>query len=250
VTANPQGKLSPRAVFGEMWRVYRRHWRFLVPAAVVVLVPQAIADGVLEDFHVEHIRNLADVATIGAALLTVAVNLMGQAVYAGLTAAAVVDLRAGQPLPPLRALLRAMPIGRLLVLDVVITAGAAIGFVLLVIPGLIFLTYVAISPAIMKIEHLGVQASIARSIALVRGRARHVFVIIVGAVLFTELAVQAVVIPFEGVVVLTMANLAAEAIFQPIEGLAVALVAVHLLELHGDAPAPEAMARALVGEAN
>jgi uncharacterized protein UPF0259 len=250
MTANRRGELSARRVAREMWSVYRRHWTFLVPAALVVLLPQALADGVLDGFHVEGIKSAQDVALLGGALLTAAVNLMGQAVYAGLTAAAVVDWRAGQPLPPLSALLRSMPLRRLVVLDVLITVLAAIGFVLLVVPALVFLTYVAISPAIMKLEHLGVLAAIRRSIELVRGRARRVFAIVVGAVLFTELAVQAIVLPFHGLALLIAANLVAEGIFQPIEGLAIALVAIHLLELHGEAPAPSVMARALVGEAD
>jgi hypothetical protein len=242
--------LSPREIAVEMWRVYRQHWRFLVPAAVIVLIPQSVADAVLEGFHVEHIRNLVDVATIGLALLTAAVNLMGQAVYSGLTAAAVVDWRAGEPLPPVRALLRSLPLGRLVLLDLVVTLGTAIGFALLVVPALVFLTYVSPSAPLMKLEHLGVRESIRRSIGLVRGRARWVFVIIAGAVIFTELAVQAAGAPFSGVVALTLVNLAAEAIFQPIEGLAIALVAVHLLLLHEQAPAPDAMARALVRESD
>jgi hypothetical protein len=119
----------------------------------------------------------------------------------------------------------------------------------LVVPGLIFLTYVAASAPLMKLEHLGVGESIGRSISLVRGRARDVFVIVAGAVAITELGVQAVTLPFEGPVMLTMMNLVGEAVFEPFEGLAVALVAVHLLDLHGQAPAPEVMARALVKDA-
>jgi len=243
------GRLSPRKTAREMWIIYRRHWGFLVAAAIVVLLPQTVADAFLEGgFDLDHVRNLADAATIGGALLTVAVNLMGQAVYSGLTAAAVVDWRAGQPLPPLSKLLRSMPIGRLVVLDIVVTVGAAIGFVLLVVPALIFLTYVATSAPLMKLEHLGVQESIGRSLELVRGQARRVFVIVGGTILITEVAVQAIIVPLHGTVLLILAGLSAEAIFQPFEGLAVALVAVHLLELHGQAPAPSEMARALVTE--
>ena len=241
-------KLSPREVAREMWTVYRRHWGFLVLAATVVLLPQTVADAFLEGgFHVDHVRSLADVATIGLVLLTAAVNLMGQAVFAGLTAAAVVDWRAGLPLPPLSRLLGSMPIGRLVVLDIVLTIGAAIGFVLLVVPALIFLTYVATSAPLMKLEHLGVWESIRRSVGLVRGQARRVFVIVGGTILVTEVAVQAIIVPLHGTVLLILAGLSAEAVFQPFEGLAVALVAVHLLELHGEAPAPRQMAQALVG---
>jgi len=243
------GRLSPRGTAREMWTVYRRHWAFLVVAAIVVLLPQTVADAFLEGgFRVDHIRSLADVATIGVALLTAAVNLMGQAVYAGLTAAAVVDWRAGQPLPPLSKLLRSLPIGRLILLDIVVTIGAAIGFVLLVVPALIFLTYVATSAPLMKLEHLGVRESIGRSVALVRRQARRVFLIVGGTILITEVAVQAIIVPLHGTVLLILAGLSAEAIFQPFEGLAVALVAVHLLELHGQAPAPSELARALVAE--
>jgi hypothetical protein len=248
VIGGSEGKLSLRQIASEMWRVYRRHWRFLVPAAVVILLPQSIADGILEGFHVEHIRNLVDVATIGVALLTAVVNLMGQAVYAGLTAAAVVDWRAGRPLPPTSTLIRSMPIARLIALDVVVTIGAGIGFILLIVPSLIFLTYVAASAPLLKLEHLGVRAAIRRSIGLVRGRAPRVFVIIAGTIVLTETAVQAMAAPFHGAALLSAVNLVGEAIFQPFEGLVVALVAIHLLELHGQAPAPDAMARALVAD--
>jgi hypothetical protein len=231
-----------------MWAVYRNHWTFLVPAAVVVLLPQSLADALVEGFHLEHLRTVADFATFAGALLTAAVNLFGQAVYAGLAAAAVVEWRAGQPLPPLSTLLRALPLKRLVVLDLVVTMLAAIGFAFFVIPGLIVLTYIAISPVILKLEHLGVQDALARSIQLVRGRARQVFVIAIDAIVITELAVQAIAAPFDGVALLTVVNLIAEGILQPIEGLAIALVAIHLLELHGEAPAPDAMARSLVSE--
>lgn len=248
--AASQEKLSLRQIAGEMWAVYRQHWKFLVPAALVVLLPQSVADGFLEEAHLEHLRSVADFATLGAALLTAAVNLFGQAVYAGLAAAAVVEWRAGLPLPPVSALVRAMPIGRLIVLDLVITLLAAIGFAALVIPSLIILTYIAISPAVLKLEHLGVQEALARSIRLVRGRARQVFVTAIGPILITEAAVQAIALPFEeaSAAVLSVVNLFAEGLLQPIEGLAIALVAIHLLELHGEAPAPDAMARSLVGE--
>jgi Uncharacterised protein family (UPF0259) len=240
------GKLSLREVADEMWRVYRRHWTFLVPTAIIVLLPQSIADALVEGFHVDHLRSATDFATFGAALLVAAVNLLGQAAYAGLTAAAVVDWRAGLPLPPLSTLLRAMPLRRLLVLDLLITLGWAIGFTLLVIPGLIFLTYVGISPVVLKLEHLSVREAIRRSIQLVRGHARQVFAIVVGGVIFSELAVQAVALPFENFGVLTVVNLVAEGIFQPIEGLAIALAGIHLLELRGEAAEPSTMARSLV----
>jgi hypothetical protein len=70
----------------------------------------------------------------------------------------------------------------------------------------------------------------------------------VGVVLVTELAVELLVVPFDAAWALIAINLLAEAIFQPFEGLVVAIVAIHLLELHGQAQAPDEMVRALVTE--
>ena len=118
----------------------------------------------------------------------------------------------------------------------------------MVVPALIFLTYVSAAAPVVKLEHRGVWDSMRRSVELVRGRARKVFVIVTGTIVVTELAVQAIVAPFNGAVVVTVVNLLGEAIFQPFEGLVVAIVAVRLLILHGEAPAPSEMAKALLGE--
>ncbi len=248
MTRPGEEKLSLREVFDEILTVYRRHWRFLIPAAIIVLIPQSIADGALNGGTIDGIKSIADVAFVGAVLLTAVVNLMGQAFYAGLTAAAVVDWRAGLPLPPLRKLIAALPVGGLILLDIVVSLGLAIGLLLLIVPGLIFLAYVGISPAVMKLEHLGVFAAMRRSAELVRGHLRAVIVLVVGVTLFTELAVEAIVLPFHGLGAVTVVNLIAEGLLQPFEGLAIAVVAIRLLELRGEAPAPSTMARALVGE--
>ncbi len=119
-------------------------------------------------------------AVLVAVPLTVIVNLFGQAFYAGLTAAAVIEWREHRPLPGPRALLRSVPLGRLVLLDIVLTLGTAIGLVLLVIPGLIWLAYFSIAPALVKFEHRGVWGSMRRSRELVRGNFWRVMAIVVG----------------------------------------------------------------------
>jgi hypothetical protein len=228
---------------------YRAHWAFLVLTAMVVLLPQAIADAMLGDVEVDEIHSLRDVATLAAIPLTLAVNLFGQAVYAGVTAAAVIDWRAGVPLPRLRTLLRSLPIGGLILLDVVLTAGIAVGLVLLVVPGLVFASYFGISPVLLKIERRGVLAALRRSARLVRGNFWRVSALIIGVILVTEAIVALINAPLHGLVVSTLTEVAADGVVQPIEGLAIALVAIRLLELHGEAPAPRELARALTHEA-
>jgi len=241
--------LSPRAVAGDIVTVYRRHWRFLIPTAIVVLLPQSLVDGLLDGLNVEGIRSARDVAILAAVPITVAVNLLGQAVYAGMAAAAVVEWRTNQPLPRIATLARSLPLGRLVLLDLVLSLGAAIGFVLLVIPGLVFLAYFSTSPPLIKFEHRSVRGALRRSAQLVQGNFWRVLLLVVGITLLTEAVVAAVSAPFHGVGLVTAVDLAAEGLLEPIEGLAIVLVAFRLLDIRGDTPSPADLQWALTHRA-
>lgn len=237
--------LSVQGVARDIAAVYRRHWKFLIPTAIVVLLPQSLVDGLLDGLNVEGIRSARDVAILAAVPITVAVNLLGQAVYAGMAAAAVVEWRANQPLPGIRILARSLPLGRLILLDLVLSVGAALGFLLLVIPGLVFLAYFSISPPLIKFEHRTVRGALRRSAQLVRGNFWRVLLIVVGITLLTEAVVAAVSAPFHGVGLVTVVDLVAEGLLAPIEGLAIVLVAFRLLEARGEMPSATSMQRAL-----
>jgi hypothetical protein len=245
--SSPGKELSVRGVAHDVAASYRAHWRWLIIAAVIVLLPQALADGILGELNVEGVHSARDVAVLVAIPLTVTVNLFGQAFYAGLTAAAVVEWRAHHPLPTTRALLRSIPITRLILLDLVLTFGIALGFLLFVIPGLIFMAMFSIAPALVKIEHQGVWGSMRRSRELVRGNFWRVFVTVVGVILTTEVLVGAISAPFHGTALVTFVDLAADGLLQPVEGLTVVVVALALLELRGEAPETEALERAVGG---
>jgi hypothetical protein len=232
------------AVGREVVRVYGRHWTWLVPAAIVILLPQAIIDGFLDGLSVEGVHSFRDALTLGLIPLTVAVGLGGEALYAGFAAAAVIEWRAGHPVPRPRHMWAALPLGTLIALDLVLSFGAALGLLLLVVPSFVFLAYYGISPALVKIEHLGVWESMRRSAALVRGNFWHVMVVIVGLVVFTELATQAITFPFhgQGHGLVSVIDLAVEGLLEPFQALATVIVAVRLLEMRGELPPPEEMA--------
>jgi hypothetical protein len=239
--------LSFRAVAGEVITVYRRHWLLLIGAAIVLLIPQALADAFLDGLHVEGIRSARDVIIIAAVPLTVAVNLGGQALYSGFAAATVVEWRAGRTVPSVRELARSLPWVRLVAVDIVISIGTALGFTLLVVPGLVFLAYFSIAPALIKIEHDSVRDSLTRSVRLVRGHFWPVLGLVVGTIVVAELMVQMIVAPFHGLALVAVIDLGTQGLIEPIEGLTVVVVALALLDLHGEAPAPEALATALTG---
>jgi hypothetical protein len=131
--------------------------------------------------------------------------------------------------------------------DVVISVGAALGFTLLVVPGLVFLAYFAIAPALIKLEHDSVRDSLTRSVRLVRGHFWPVLGLVVGTIVVAELMVQMMAAPFHGLALVAVIDLGTQGLIEPIEGLTVVVVALALLDLHGEAPAPDALATALTG---
>jgi len=240
-----QPKLSAKRVASEVVAAYRAHWLFLIASALVILLPQALADAFFDHLQVGGVHNLSDVAILAATPLTVVVNLFGQAFYAGMTAAAVIGWRAHRPLPSIRALLASVPLGRLVLLDLVLTLGSALGFLLLVIPGLIWLAYFSLAPAIVKFEHRGVWASLRRSRELVTGNFWRVLWMVVGTIAVTELAVEAVTVPVHTDALTALVDLAADGLLQPIEGLVIVVVALALLEMRGELPDQSELTRAI-----
>lgn len=245
MTTPDQRKLPAKEVAREVIDSYRAHWLFLILAAMAVLLPQALADGFLDHLQVEGVRNGSDVATLAAVPLTAIVNLGGQAFYAGLTAAAVIEWREHRPLPDIRALARALPIKRLILVDIVISFGSALGFLVLIIPGLVWLAYVSLAPALIKFEHRGVWESIRRSRELVRGNFWRVMWIVVGTIVVTELAVGAVSLPLHSDALISAVDLVADGLLQPIEGLVIVVVTLKLLELRDELPEQAELARAV-----
>jgi hypothetical protein len=227
----PVGKLAILPLIGDVGRVYARHWRLLIPLAVAILLPQAIVDAAIDDIDVADASHLA--AAIGLGAGTLAVNLFGEAFYSGAVAAAVLEWRSGSGLPGLRALARALPYRRLIGAELILTAGTVLGLLLLIAPGIAFITYFTIVPALIKIERLSVREAMRRSVKLVRGNFWRVLAIVVVSVVGTE----ALAAPLEQLLhafhLDLVTNLAVDALVEPFEGLFTVLTALALIELHG-----------------
>ncbi len=115
---------------------------------------------------------------------------------------------------------------------------------LIVVPAFVFIAYYGIAPAVVKIEHHGVWGSMRRSAELVRGNFWRVLAVVVGLYLFTELAMQAMTLPFHdnGNLVVTGVDLVAEGALEPFQALATVIIAIYLLEMRGELPRAEEMA--------
>ena len=229
-------KLAVGAIVHDVGRAYARHWKLLVPLAVVVLLPQALGDAI--ELHVD-----TDDLDSGRLLVSglssggiVAIGLGGEALYAGIVTALMLEWRHDVEHVSLGELARSLPYLRLIVADLVLAGGTALGFVLLVVPGILFATYFLITTVMIETEDRSVSDAMRRSASLVRGNFWPVLAVALVTVLGTEVVSAALEAPFHGLETETAVNLVVEAGVEPFQGLATVLVAFGLMELRGERP--------------
>jgi Uncharacterised protein family (UPF0259) len=232
--ARGEAHLSIRRTLAEAAALYLRHWKILGPLAMVVLLPQAVIGTFIGEIEVDRVESVGDVLKVVAIPGTLLVSLAGEALLAGVITALVLEWRAGHARPEPRAFMRRLPWMTLIVMDLLLAVGAAVGLLLLVVPGFVFLTYFAIGPAVIEIERRGVRDALRRSATLVHGRFRQVFPLIIGAILVTEGVGEVLVLILHGFAPELVSAVAADALIESVQGLIVALVAISLIQLHGD----------------
>jgi hypothetical protein len=230
-------RLHVRALLRDVVVVYRRHWRSLVIAAAMVFAPLAVLDGLLEEAHPEGFLAVGTIA-IGESLL----HLVGDVFYTGLVAAAVIAWRAGGPQMGPIGVARHLPWKTGTAVDLVLPIITAIGFALLIVPGVLIYVYLSLTPAIVELDHTGMRESMRRSYHRVRGnfwRVLLVFVVVLGVSSVVEQLLQAAVTFTigDGIV-----NWVVQLFSAPFNGLATVLMAYALAPpgpSHGTADAGE-----------
>lgn len=171
-------------ILGEAWTLYTRFFtRFFVLALVVFLIT-GLASAI--------VASLVDRgSTFGGFLLgivAIAVILVGTYWVQGALVFAVKDARDGAVTASNEEILRKVRpfLGILIVAGIIAGFGVAIGLVLLIVPGLVLLTWWALVVPVIVLEGRRVVASFGRSRALVRGHGWTVFgVVIIAAILST-----------------------------------------------------------------
>jgi hypothetical protein len=157
---------------------------------VVIFVPV----GLLEALDHELEEPLSDpeglelgdlIEIVAAAFVFGAGSLLGDVVYAGIVAAVVIAERTRHE-GSLRELLQGLPVLRLIVVDLLLGALVVIGFLLLIVPGLVFITWFALVAPVVKVEHPPIRAAFRRSRELVRGHFWLVFAFVIPIVMVAE----------------------------------------------------------------
>jgi hypothetical protein len=233
-------KLDTGRVFERIFQIYREQFTLLIPAALVLFLPVAILNGVL--------------LTSGGALVglaTIAIGLIATYWFQGMVVQAVVDILDGRRDHTVGSLFSsATPfLGRLIGAGVLATIIIIIGFILIIVPGLIALTFLAVVAPAVVIDRLGVTDALRRSRELVGGNAWRVFGVLVVLFLVTAL-VSGIVNAIGGSVSddsfagFAIAELIVRVLLTPLSAIAATVMYVELRRAKGEPLAEDAAAPA------
>jgi hypothetical protein len=234
-------KLDTARVFERIFGIYRDQFTLLIPAALVVFVPVAIASGVVY---------AGDTGILGA-LVVAALGTIATYWFQGMVVEAARDILDGRRDHTVGSLMRsaAPVIGPLLVAGILAGIAIGIGLLLLIVPGLFLLTIWAVLAPVIVIERRNALGAFGRSRELVRGHGWQVFGVIV--VLFLlQFIVTGVVQALansaaDSVVGYSLADLIVRLLVAPLSALAAAVIYFELTALRAEpASAPGAAAEA------
>ncbi len=161
-------------VIREAWMLYKAHWRHLLPISFIVYVAIAIIGALLT----------AALSWLGA-LIAALISLVGLFWVQGALATAVEDIRDGRADLSLGETFgRVRPqLVSIVVAGVLAGIGVFLGLLLLIVPGLVLMTWWVLVIPVVALERTSAGEAFGRSRELVRGNGWNVF----GAIVLTIL---------------------------------------------------------------
>jgi hypothetical protein len=156
------------AVIRRTFEIYADQALVLITAAAVVFVISAVVGALLVT------------ASPGLAIIALVVSLVASTLFTGMVVELVADLQDGRrDTSPGQLLRAAMPVlGQLILVGIVAGIGIVIGFILIIVPGLILLTIWSVAAPVVVLERPGGLRALGRSRELVRGEGWNVFAVI------------------------------------------------------------------------
>lgn len=160
--------LDVGSVIGRTFSIYGDQASVLLPAAAVVFVAIGVVTAVLVA--------ISPVLAIVAAILSLAATTL----FTGMVVELVADVQDGRRDATVEQLLKAATpvLGQLILVGIVAGIGIAIGFVLIIVPGLILVTIWSVAAPVVVLENPGGLRALGRSRELVRGNGWSVFGVI------------------------------------------------------------------------
>jgi hypothetical protein len=225
-------------ILGQAWTLYTKFFtRFFVIAAAVYLVVN-----LLDALLATALGHGAGTTAL-LALIATAVSIIGTFWLQGALVYAVEDVRDGRIDTTVQQVFeRVRPyLGTLIVAGILAGLGIAIGFVLLIVPGCILLTWWSVVVPVIVLEGKSVGESFSRSRELVRGHGWTVFGAVIVAVILTAIANGIIqgIFSFLGKFLRTwIGGTIAGAVTGPFLAVTLTLMYFTLRELREGAPAP------------
>jgi hypothetical protein len=225
-------RLDVGAVIRRVFDIYVDQYSVLLPASAVVFVITGLVSALLI------------AAAPGLALLALLLSLVATTLFTGMVVELVSDVQDGRRDHSAGELLRAATpvLGQLILVGIVAGIGILIGFLLIIVPGLILITIWSVAAPVVVLERPGVFAALGRSRELVRGNGWQVFGVIF--VLFFLVIIVSSAIQIAADSAGTGAGIVARVIVGiltgPISGLAAAVLYFDLRAASGERVAPDA----------
>ena len=230
--------MSVGGILGESWQLYTRFFtRFFVIALVVYLIVNLLNAAVSTAFG-----HGAGIAVL-LALITMVVSLVGTFWLEGALVFAVDDVRDGRIDTTVGQVFeRVRPyLGTLIVAGILAGLGIAVGLVLLIVPGLVLLTWWCLIVPVVVLEGRRVGESFTRSRELVEGHGWTVFGVVVITAILTAIAsgiIQAIFSFLGSFLRYWIGGAIASAIVGPFFAVALTLMYFRLRELREGTAAP------------
>lgn len=152
---------------------YREDFWRIAALAVAVFVPLSLLQTFIEwaaDAYDELEEDPVRIAVLAITFAGTGAAIFGITFFAGALDRLVGARRFGHEHVPLRRVLRTLPYGTLVLANLVVLVVVEVGFLLLVVPGAIAMTLLAIVGPVVNIESCGVRDALRRSVHLVRPR--------------------------------------------------------------------------------
>ena len=173
----PRSQIDVGAIIRRTFQIYVDQAPVLMPAAAVVFVISGV-------FGV-----LLVAASTGLAFIALIIGLVATTLFTGMVVELVSDVQDGKRDASASQLLRVVTpvLGQLILVGIVAGIGILIGFILIVIPGLILATLWSVAAPVVVLERPGGLRALGRSRELVRGNGWNVFAVILLLVILVGL---------------------------------------------------------------
>jgi hypothetical protein len=216
-------EISPGPIVGRIWEIYSGNIGILVGTALLLFALQFLVALVLPG---------------SASVVVVLLFWVLSTLYQGMVVELVRDLKDGRRDHSVGDLLRSVEpvLIALMIVSLLFAIGVAIGFVLVIIPGLILLTIWSVVAPVTVLEHPGVFAAFGRSRDLVRGQGWAVFGVIVVvylAVIVISVVIGLIASPL-GSAGRALVQWALDTLLVPIPALGASVLYFALLDNHGE----------------